>query len=342
MKTNRADFAAKLQSVRPGLASKEIIDQSTSFVFYNDKIYTFNDELYCSIDSPVSIEGAVSANELINLLEKLKEDEVDVSVEDGKIIIKGNNRRGGINLNSDIKLPIQSINENIEWDLLPEKFIPGLDIVRHCAGSDEAQFVLTCVHFNPEYIESCDNFQITRFDVDTELEFEDFLIRAEAIKNFINSGITHIGIDTNWVHFMNSHNLHIACRKYTEDYPDWASVLDCEGEEIVFPEGLIEAIEKAEIFSQDNLTSNTIRLTLTPGKIKIYGEGAKGFFEEECVCNYQGREINFNTSPKLMKDICEKMNVCYLDTNQFENDSNIGRLKIEGDDFDYVGCVALD
>ena len=51
IKVNRVELKEALERVRPGLASKDIIDQATSFAFLKDRVVTYNDEI--SISHPV-------------------------------------------------------------------------------------------------------------------------------------------------------------------------------------------------------------------------------------------------------------------------------------------------
>ena len=73
----RIDLLKALEIVKPGLASKEIIQQTTSFAFIEGRVVTFNDEI--SISHPVpdlDIQGAVQADELYKFLKKTKADEI--------------------------------------------------------------------------------------------------------------------------------------------------------------------------------------------------------------------------------------------------------------------------
>ena len=51
MKTNKTKLQTALEIVKPGLANKEIIEQSTSFAFLKGKVVTYNDEV--SISHPL-------------------------------------------------------------------------------------------------------------------------------------------------------------------------------------------------------------------------------------------------------------------------------------------------
>ena len=48
MKINRLILQKALETVKPGLANKEMIEQATSFAFMKDKVVTYNDEISIS------------------------------------------------------------------------------------------------------------------------------------------------------------------------------------------------------------------------------------------------------------------------------------------------------
>ena len=61
MKINREELLNQLESVLPGLSTREIIEQSSCFVFMNKEVITYNDEISCSHKSRLDIEGAIVA-----------------------------------------------------------------------------------------------------------------------------------------------------------------------------------------------------------------------------------------------------------------------------------------
>jgi hypothetical protein len=69
----KTDLIKALEAVKPGLANKEMIEQSTSFAFMEDRVVTYNDEI--SISHPlkgIPIVGAIKADELYAFLSKVK------------------------------------------------------------------------------------------------------------------------------------------------------------------------------------------------------------------------------------------------------------------------------
>ena len=71
---NRKKLLKELESVKKGLSAKDLIEQSTTFIFKNQKIVTYNDEIFAMTPTDVEIEGCVKADSLMQLLSKIKDD----------------------------------------------------------------------------------------------------------------------------------------------------------------------------------------------------------------------------------------------------------------------------
>jgi len=107
LKINKSNLQKALEIVKPGLASKELIEQATSFAFINGCVITYNDEI--SISHPVDgleLEGAIQAEKLYSILTKLKTDEIEVTINDKEIILQSGKSKIGLTLQSEIKLPL--------------------------------------------------------------------------------------------------------------------------------------------------------------------------------------------------------------------------------------------
>ncbi len=87
MRVDRKLFLMQLESVMPGLSTREIIEQSSCFIFKDGKVQTYNDEIGCTQNSCLSIRGAVQALPLISILRKLKEKYLEVIPESEELLI---------------------------------------------------------------------------------------------------------------------------------------------------------------------------------------------------------------------------------------------------------------
>lgn len=331
MKFDRDDLLRKLEAVAPGLAVKEAVEQSSCFVFQDERVTTFNDEVACSIECDLGFEGAVAATPLISLLTKMVEPVIDIQVnpEGCEIIVKGKRRRAGITLEADITLPVGSIEPPKKWATMDDGFADAINVVRYCAGKDANNFHLTCIHMTPDYVEACDNFQMARYPVETGLK-QACLVKNDSIKHVVGLGMTEVSETKTWVHYKNPTGLMLSVRRESLDFEDIDEYLATEGTLTTLPGGLSEAIEKAEIFSGENVEDNAITIELYKDQLRLKGIGASGWYEERKSVKWDAKKLIFSMAPKLLIDITERTNDCYITKD---------RLKIDSGKFVYVTCL---
>ena len=331
MRIKREELLRQLETVAPGLATKEIIEQSNCFIFQDGKVQTFNDEVGCSSECCLKITGAVRAKPLLEMLRKLSEDQVAVELKDGKLLVKGKRKRASFTMEEEVTLPVEGIESPTEWNELPEGFIDGLGFVRLCASKDESQMVLCNVHLRPDGMEACDNFQVMYYPIKTGLT-ESVLVRAEVLKDVIGLGMEEVSVVESWVHFRNSMGAMMSCRRCQDEYPKVGAILTVDGTPTVLPEGLESAVSKAEIFSSEDSEDNQVIVELKPKRLMLIGVGPSGEYKEQQKVEYDGREMEFRIAPKLLVEISKKGNQCEVAE---------GRLKVKTDRFTFVCCTGV-
>ena len=331
MRIKRELLLTELEAVLPGLSPREIIEQSSCFVFRKGKVMTYNDEIACTHKSSLDIKGAVQADPLVAILRKLEEDYIDVLINEGELLIKGKRRRAGIRMDAKILLPIKSVERPKKWMALPEDFADAISIVQHCSGSDDSQFPLTCIHIHPEWIEACDNQQVSRYKIRTDIG-QSMLVRKDALKHIISLGMNEFSETENWIHFRNPTELVLSCRRYVEKYPSASitEVLKIKGEPTGFPKTIKAALERAEIFSAENIDDNRVVIKLSPKKVKITGKGTSGWFSEIKQAKYKGKPVSFTIAPKLLERLVQEHSECQITSE---------RLKVAVGKFVYVTCL---
>ena len=332
MRLNREDLLKELESVLPGLSAREIIEQSSCFVFKDGRVCTYNDEVACSQKSLLTneVEGAVQALPLIAILRKLPEEEIEVTARDDELYIKGkSHRRAGIRMEQEVLLPIKTVDIPKKWKNLPEDFSDAIHLVQSCASSNERNFVMTCIHIHPDWVEACDNYQAARFKIKTDIS-KPILIRKTSLECIVDLGMTKFSKTKNWVHFKNPSGLVLSCRIWTDDFPLIAKLLKTKGKSITLPKGLKEAAEKAEVFSAENAEDNRVIVYLQPNKIKIIGQGVSGWFSEIKKIKYKGKSLKFTITPKLLIELVQRHNECSITSK---------RLRVKSGKFSYVTAL---
>lgn len=330
MKVPREKLIQQLDAVAAGLSSnRETVEQSSCFVFRDGTVATFNGEIACTASSPLEITGAVAAKPLLDLLGKMAEDVVDMAIGEGELRVVGKRRRAGIRLETEIALPVDTVDDATDWQDLDAEFCDAVMAAAACASRDDNNFKLVCVHLHPDYVEACDNFQLCRFPIATPLP-EPCLARRDAVKHLPGLGVTEVAVSSNWIHFRNPSGVVLSCRRFLDTYEDLDAMLDMDGTPASLPGGLPEAVEKAMVFAADSPTDSVVTVRLKSNKLLLRGEGANGWFEEQKMVKYQGPPLSFNIAPKLLVEITNRTTDCIIGD---------GLLKIDNGKFTYITCL---
>ena len=108
-------------------------------------------------------------------------------------------------------------------------------------------------------------------------------------------------------------------------------VLNTSGDKITLPSGINEAASTAHIFSADNPYDDQIQVKISKGKLRLKGTGENGWYSEVKKLEYDGQNIEFTISPKLLIEITKRQRKCEITHN---------RLKIDGGNFIYVTALS--
>lgn len=312
MKIKTETLLKQLDSVMPGVSSREIIEQSSCFVFDNGTVSTFNDEIACSHETDLKFKGAVPASPFITILRKLEEEFVDIDVLTKKkqIVVKGKSKRARIQLESDILLPIESVNKPKKWKDLPDDFADAVNLVFRCSSRNESQFVLTCINIHPNWLESTDNYQAARYKINMDIK-KPILVRSSSLSNIISLDMRQFSIRKSWIHFKNSEGLILSCRLWKDDFPteNLTTILTVKGKTLKLPKTLKEAAERAEVFSSE-ATDNVVTIKLLSNKIGITGKCGYGSYHEAKKIKYRGKDLTFTISPQLLSEMVTKYDKC--------------------------------
>ena len=329
MKINKQELLRVLEIVKPGLATKEVIQQSTSFCFLNGNIVTYNDEI--SISCPVEnldITGAINAAEFYAFIGKIKTDEIDCEVNGNEMSLKAGRAKAGFNLEAEIQLPVDEIGSIDNWKTLPEDFSKAINFAKGACSRDMSKPVLTCVHVNKKTVTSSDNHRIVEYQLSNKIQVKPFLLPANSCGTVTRLKPTQIADGKAWIHFKTKEGAVISCRVFEDSFPDVTQHLNVEGADITFPKELLSIIDRAEVFSKrDHLLDESISILVDTKKLIVKSESSSAHFEEKARVNYSGEKITFQITPYLLKDILSQTTVGILGAN---------KLLFEGENWKYM------
>ena len=303
MKIEKNKLKEALEIVKPGLASKEMIEQSTSFCFLGNKVVTYNDEISISHPIDLDLTGAVNAAELYAFVMKAKETELDLTVTDNEILIKSGRSRAGLKLQFEIKLPLEEIGQIKKWKKLPEDFAVGLKFAMGAASRDMSSPLLTCVQCKENTLIGCDNFRIAKFELSEKIPVQEFLLPADTATKVTKLLPGEIALSEGWVHFKTNTGTILSCRIFEDQYPDIEKYLKGEGKGLTFPKNTNEILERAGVFAKrDHTLDEMIEISINKGRFQIKAESETGWFKETEKVDYK-EEIQFKITPYLLRDI---------------------------------------
>jgi DNA polymerase III sliding clamp (beta) subunit (PCNA family) len=327
MNIQKDNLKKALEIVKPGLASKEAITQSTSFAFIGDRVVTFNDEI--SLSHPVEgldINGAIRAEELYQLISKLKTETIDLEVSDSEILITAGKMKAGFILQSEIVLPLDQIEEIGKWTKLPENFSDLLSFVISTCSTNMARPILTTIHVAPTFVEASDSYRLKSI-INSGKRLPEFLIPANSAREVIKFQPEKISLGSGWVHFMKEEAV-LSCRIFQDNYPNTTSHFEVKGKEITFPPSLIEIMERVIIFSKrDTMIDEQATIEVSEKEIEISAKSNYGWFKEKTRIKYTGKSFTFIIAPSFLLEILKISNTCIV------GDS---RLKFTGENWESV------
>ena len=331
MKINRTKLLGCLQSVEAGLTTKEQNEQSDCFVFQNEILTTFNEEIACQkINTPLKdIDGAILAKPILALLNAWTTEEINIDVKDNKLRLWNHNKRASLAMQEEILMPISSLEYSEKWIDIPEGFLDALILACSCVAKNDDRFELSCVHIHPNWIEASDNEQIIKYKINTGLS-ESCIVQGSSIKRVLHTcEFNQMSVSKSWLHFQRN-DLVISCRRYNDEYPQLDEFYECDGHEVFLPKELVPAVESASILSEEFMDGKKVKVTLKDNEVIVKGEGPQGWYEEAQTVEYDGKPITFQIAPKLLTDITQKTDKCLIGSD---------KIKIEHENFQYVACL---
>jgi len=304
MKIHRMTLLKKLKIASLGLSEKGIVEQSECFIFSDGKIFTFNDEIMVRVRGYDDFNCAIPAKDMITLLEKFPDEELDISQshDKGELLFVGKNRKAGLPYFEEIVLSVKDVPKPKGWIDLSEEVFQYMKNAALVCGNKETWGVTSCVHITPNVIEGCDNHRLFRAKVDTGIDAELF-IPATGLYSLSKVEPIKIAVDDNWCHFgVKGAIISVRCREFKE-YLDVEKICKVKGGELVLPKALKSVVSRAKVTSEGMGFSTRITVELKKGCILVQSSSGRGWFKEKIKDKYKGPGLIFDVHPDLLDQV---------------------------------------
>jgi len=152
-----------ISMIAPAVDSKGLVQEFT-FLYFNDKYVQATDGsllIRAELADPAP-EFTIGATVLHSLLRTVKDKEIEMVVEDNKLLLTTKK------LKTELSLPAEKLDSTIDFDVeawqeIPEGFIEGLELCRFTACPDQTAGPLTGVRVEGNSILSTDRWRISLF-----------------------------------------------------------------------------------------------------------------------------------------------------------------------------------
>ncbi|MDD2260679.1 MAG: hypothetical protein PHC31_01010 [Clostridia bacterium] len=320
MEINIQELVKALGFVKPGLANKEMIEQTTSFMFMRDRVITYNSDI--SLSAPVEnmdLQGAVKAEELHKFLLRLKGEVVKMEQQEGEIVLSSNKSRAGLRLvdiGENIKFSIPVIPKNVKWEKLPENFVSDLSFVMNSCSSDMSDVKLTAVHIRKDgKLEASDGYCIAMANMNTSF-IQNVMLPATIAAEVIKIKPIVLSVVGSWIHFKTDQNVILSGRLIEGDYVDTAPHLKVSGKKFIFPKMILEVLERAVVFSKrDFFLDELVTISLSNKYMTIASKSDTGWFEEMVRFRYDDNPLTFAMPPYILQNILGKTKEAIIGEN---------------------------
>jgi DNA polymerase III sliding clamp (beta) subunit (PCNA family) len=332
---NRKDLIDALTKVKPGLSQKELIEQSSHFIFEENRIWTYNDQITISQEFESHLIGAIKADEFYKLLNKLEDENLEISVQEGEFSIQGKTVMAKIKIDPEIKLqPIQTPGINSKnWQALPKDFTEAISLCLFSASRNMIRPELTCLFITGKTVLSTDSFRATKREMKSKIK-TDFLIPAISAKELVKYNVHKVFVDNKgWLHFTNKEKTTFSCRTFADvKYPEkvW-DFFDIEGEKINLPDPFESVIDRVStLITEDFDLDRMVNLVIKDNKLICTGKGPYGSVSENINIDYNGKAIEVKVHPGFLMEILKSLNSMIIGE----------RLLFQGENFEHVICLS--
>lgn len=301
----RKELLNALTAVKPGIASREIVESMTYFYFSGTHVTTYNDVISVQYPLKIDFTAFVKADDFYKALSKIITENVNLELIDDKLHMKSNKVKTSFATIEDPEIVsmINSVDESIsgieKYRKLPSNFCEAVKMCSFVASRNESDQTLTCIYINGTNVAASDNTRIAFSTVKSKMP--KMLVKASEIDNLININPTAYALTKSWIHFKGESGCIFSVRRVIGEYPDFSGFMNFEGQQIELPKEVLDGLDLASIFTDEENPS--ISVSVKKGVCRIFKESAAGSIDYREKIKWDGEPFTFNVSPVFLAEM---------------------------------------
>lgn len=322
MIVNRMELLQILQSVKPGLATREFIEQATHVIFLGDHVATYNDTLCIVAEFHTDFVCSVKGDEFYKTVDSINESEIEITLENDQIKLNAKKTKAGMSTvvgeNEKVEKFITTLMEKTKqsrfWKVAASDFKEGLFLCALSASRDMTTGVRCCVAIKDDTLYSTDGVRVSKYVMSRKMD--DLLISARDAIELAKYDISHYGRSDGWLHFKTKDNVQFHCKTMVGDYPfeGVIKVFRVPKDEIALPKELRDSLMAASVFSEGDVDiAKLVEITITDNKIICKSQKERGWIIKEVdLEKYEGPDLYFYINPVFFAQILDKTTTFFL------------------------------
>jgi len=284
----RTDLLKALKTVMPGVDTKGVsLDGADTFVFSEDWIITYNNNVSVSLPFPVGGNFAVKADKFYTAISKMGGEDIEfkVSESDVTLVCGVTTLTAPIIVGDTIKNIVDSVDlSSIEWKTIPDDFLSSVKSCLFSVASNPTYESLQGICIEEKNVFSSDNFRVT--GVTMKEPMPGFLMPSMGAKELLKLGeFKEYSISDSWAHFAGKDEVVFSVRLWNNDFPieQIKGLFPSKdlGNRYKFPDGLSQSLDRASTFSYEEDGGSGGNISLSRVKDNLIVKGEKGGFKIE-------------------------------------------------------------
>lgn len=325
MNVNRKELVNILSALRPGLNKKELIQQSSHFIFFKDKIAVYNDKICITHPYKSELEFSVKGEEFYQLLNGISDDELEFSIKEQKIKIKSESTKSTMALLAEdqktVSSKIKLLEENMgKWHPLPNNFTEALALCYFSASPDLTMGVKACICIIKDMCYATDGYRACSYKMDIPIKYN-FNIPAKSALELTKFPVTEYCFSGDkWLCFKTEEGVIFSCSIIEGEFPvDKCENIFSEVKNLFvveLPPEVKQLINEVLILaSDDSHTGKSISITLEENMLYVKAENELGFVEKNTEIDYEEESISIFTNSNFFLQILERSCEMYIGKN---------------------------
>lgn len=297
---------------------KAVVSQYDHYVFYNKAISTFNGRIFISHPVELDLDCSVVADDLLNIIKTVDDEEVKLTLKDGKLYIKSEDVSA--ELSTDVyedkvvqtikTLDVASFNWKKNGKEVSKDFIEGLNDCRFSVSKDAScQYNSNCIHIVDNAVESTDRFRATEYLMEDSME--EMLIPSSSVNALISFDPTLYIKDQGWVHFRDEDGVIFSVAIVEGVFPDVALMLESGTPEveITLPVQISNVLsEFGKLSSGETEVFKSMEISIADEKVTCRTEKLGCYVKKTIPFPGMKKKVTFNISPTLLNSVLAKTN----------------------------------